>query len=108
MASENTYTTIETDTTLSVSPVLSQVCCMTDSPEQQGQMSAILKEAFCVAHTELASVFPSGQTAAAGHSAPCPLEDSPGRQLRDDRTVALLEKYSEMLLFIAEKKMDSS
>lgn len=31
-------------------------------------------------------------------------EDSPGRQLRDDRAVALLEKYSEMLLLRMTEK----
>ncbi len=36
----------------------------------------------------------------------CPsrTEDSPGRQLRNDRTVALLEKYSEMLLLRMTEK----
>lgn len=34
-------------------------------------------------------------------------EDSPGRQLRDDRAMALLERYSEMLLLrMAEKKLE--
>lgn len=78
---------------------------MADGSEQQAQMSAVLKEAFAEARRELASLCPEDGRPA-GQAGASPLDQSPGRQLRDERTVALLEKYSDMLLQIAEKKMD--
>ncbi|XP_030633812.1 WD repeat-containing protein 62 [Chanos chanos] len=79
--------------------------------EQQVQMKLILQEAFTGVQSELDSLCPppqrsAGKVAAASAEAHPAVEDSPSRQLRDDRAVALLEKYSEMLLRIAEKKMD--
>lgn len=49
--------------------------------------------------TELSTLCP--QETQVGRPVP---EDSPGRQLRDDRAVALLEKYSEMLLMRMTEK----
>ncbi|KPP65215.1 WD repeat-containing protein 62-like [Scleropages formosus] len=78
---------------------------MEDNIEQLQHMKSVLTDAFLTIQTELDSVctrslYPS-------QKASClPAEESPGRQLKDDRTMALLEKYSEMLLRIAEKKMD--
>ncbi|XP_048837761.1 WD repeat-containing protein 62 isoform X3 [Brienomyrus brachyistius] len=81
----------------------SKLCSMEDGTEQQLQMKSILTDAFVAVQSELDSV--QGQRPLP--KAICPsAEESPGRQLKDDRTVALLEKYSEMLLRIAEKKMD--
>lgn len=56
-------------------------------------MKSILQEAFVGVQTELNTL--CSQETQVGRPVP---EDSPGRQLRDDRAVALLEKYSEMLL----------
>lgn len=76
---------------------------MEDGTEQQLHMRSILTDAFAAVQTELDSV----QGRRPPLKAICPsAEESPGRRLKDDRTVALLEKYSEMLLRIAEKKMD--
>ncbi|KAK1786048.1 hypothetical protein P4O66_017784 [Electrophorus voltai] len=76
--------------------------------EQQVQMKSILQEAFTGMLQELGCLCPQ-EPCCAAQQASQPLEDSPGRQLRDDRAMALLEKYSEMLLLrMAEKKMDCS
>ncbi|XP_023663006.1 WD repeat-containing protein 62 isoform X2 [Paramormyrops kingsleyae] len=81
----------------------SKLCSVEDGTEQQLHMRSILTDAFAAVQSELDSV--QGQRPPP--KAICPsAEESPGRQLKDDRTVALLEKYSEMLLRIAEKKMD--
>ena len=66
-------------------------------------MLSILQEAFVGVRDELDSV--------CIQSPPPPLpppEDSPGRQLKDQRAVALLERYSELLLQMAEKKLDTN
>ncbi|KAL0972723.1 hypothetical protein UPYG_G00193920 [Umbra pygmaea] len=84
-----------------------KVSCLKENPEQRAQMSAVLREALCVVQVELDTVAPLGlRTHTAGQHTSCLPDDSPGRQLRDDRTVALLERYSEMLLRIAQNKMD--
>lgn len=71
--------------------------------EQQVQMKSMLQEAFGGILQELHSICPQ-DTRAAVTRLP---EDSPGRQLRDDRAMVLLERYSEMLLLrMAEKKSD--
>ncbi|TSN57726.1 Mitogen-activated protein kinase-binding protein 1 [Bagarius yarrelli] len=71
--------------------------------EQQIQMKSMLQEAFGGILQELHSLCPQDISSAVP---PLP-EDSPGRQLRDDRAMALLERYSEMLLLrMAEKKLD--
>uniref|UniRef100_A0A3P8Z162 WD repeat domain 62 n=1 Tax=Esox lucius TaxID=8010 RepID=A0A3P8Z162_ESOLU len=89
--------------------LFTQVSRLSSGTDQQAQMSDILREALDVVQMELDLVVPSGQrTAVAGPCGPRPPEDSPGRHLRDDRTVALLERYSEMLLRLAERKMDSN
>lgn len=66
-------------------------------------MLSILQEAFTGVRSELDSVLAPSPPP----SLPLP-EDSPGRQLRDQRAVALLERYSELLLKMAEKKMDAN
>ncbi|KAJ8368713.1 hypothetical protein SKAU_G00087410 [Synaphobranchus kaupii] len=84
----------------------SKLCSAEDSPEQQVQMRAILTDAFAAVQKELDGVCMRGPRPPPPKTS-CPsAEESPGRQLKDDRTVALLEKYSEMLLRIAEKKLD--
>nr|XP_055051599.1 WD repeat-containing protein 62 isoform X1 [Misgurnus anguillicaudatus] len=77
----------------------SKLCSTQESSEQQEQMKSILQEAFVGVQSELNSLCP--QEKKSGRPVP---EDSPGRQLRDDRTVALLEKYSEMLLLRMTEK----
>lgn len=62
-------------------------------------MKSILQEAFVGVRTELHTLYPQETQS----NRPLP-EDSPGRQLRDDRAVALLEKYSEMLLLRMTEK----
>ncbi|XP_057207402.1 WD repeat-containing protein 62 isoform X2 [Triplophysa rosa] len=76
-----------------------KLCSTQESSEQQEQMKSILQEAFVGVQTELHSLCPQETQS----SRPVP-EDSPGRQLRDDRAVALLEKYSEMLLLRMTEK----
>lgn len=67
------------------------------------QMKSMLQEAFGGILHELHSLCPQDISSAV----PQLPEDSPGRQLRDDRAMALLERYSEMLLLrMAEKKLD--
>ncbi|XP_060743849.1 WD repeat-containing protein 62 [Tachysurus vachellii] len=71
--------------------------------EQQMQMKSMLQEAFGGILQELHSLCPRDLNSAVAQLP----EDSPGRQLRDDRAMALLERYSEMLLSrMAEKKLD--
>lgn len=83
-----------------------QLCSAEDSPEQLLQMRAVLTDAFGAVQRELDTVCARGPRPPPTNTS-CPsAEESPGRQLKDDRTVALLEKYSEMLLRIAEKKLD--
>lgn len=76
-----------------------KLCSTQESSEQRVQMKSILQEAFVGVQTELNSLCP--QETRRGRPVP---EDSPGRQLRDDRAVALLEKYSEMLLLRMTEK----
>ncbi|XP_036392882.1 WD repeat-containing protein 62 [Megalops cyprinoides] len=85
----------------------SKLSSMKDNPEQQLQMRSILTDAFSAVQSELDSVCPQSSRPPGKTSCPS-AEESPGRQLKDERTVALLEKYSEMLLRIAEKKLDCS
>ncbi|XP_076138798.1 WD repeat-containing protein 62 isoform X2 [Alosa pseudoharengus] len=81
----------------------SKLCSHTELPDQQAQMLSVLQDAFAGVRSELDSVF----TPSSPPLPPLP-EDSPGRQLRDQRAVALLERYSELLLQMAEKKMDAN
>ncbi|XP_033852425.2 WD repeat-containing protein 62-like isoform X1 [Acipenser ruthenus] len=84
----------------------SKVVTCNESPEQQVQMKAILADAFSSVQRDIDSV----ESGKSGHSAPHRPEatPSPTRQLKDERTMALLERYSEMLLQITEKKLDSN
>ncbi|KAF4086104.1 hypothetical protein AMELA_G00102950 [Ameiurus melas] len=71
--------------------------------EQQLQMKSMLQEAFGGILQEFHSLCPQDLISAV----PQLPEDSPGRQLRDDRAMALIERYSDMLLLrMAEKKSD--
>ncbi|KAG5269554.1 hypothetical protein AALO_G00203330 [Alosa alosa] len=81
----------------------SKLCSHNELPDQQAQMLSVLQDAFAGVRSELDSVF----TPSSPPLPPLP-EDSPGRQLRDQRAVALLERYSELLLQMAEKKMDAN
>ncbi|MFT7803807.1 mitogen-activated protein kinase-binding protein 1-like [Arapaima gigas] len=83
----------------------SKLSLMEDTLEQQQQMKSILMDAFLAIQAELDSVC-TQRLQPSQKASWTPVEESPGRQLKDDRTVALLEKYSEMLLRIAAKKMD--
>ncbi|XP_026138602.1 WD repeat-containing protein 62 isoform X2 [Carassius auratus] len=75
-----------------------KLCSVPDLSEQQEQMKSVLQEVFVGVQSELNSLCPQ-------ETRPRPVpEDSPGRQLRDDRAVALLEKYSEMLLLRMTEK----
>ncbi|KAG1953652.1 WD repeat-containing protein, partial [Pimephales promelas] len=76
----------------------SELCSIPELSEQQEQMKSILQEVFVGVQCELLSLCPQET-----HARPVP-EDSPGRQLRDARAVALLEKYSEMLLLRMTEK----
>ncbi|XP_072547959.1 WD repeat-containing protein 62 isoform X2 [Salminus brasiliensis] len=74
---------------------------------QQVQMKSILQEAFAGILQDLDVVCPQNLCSSASQTSRPPPEDSPSRQLRDERAMALLEKYSEMLLTrVAEKKTD--
>ncbi|XP_062408359.1 WD repeat-containing protein 62 isoform X2 [Sardina pilchardus] len=81
----------------------SKLCSHAELPDQQAQMVSVLQDAFAGVRSELDMVF----TPSSPPLPPLP-EDSPGRQLRDQRAVALLERYSELLLQMAEKKMDTN
>ncbi|KAJ8280306.1 hypothetical protein GJAV_G00053000 [Gymnothorax javanicus] len=83
-----------------------KLCSVEDKPEQQLQMRTILTDAFAAVQRELDGVCACGPRPPPSKTSCSSAEESPGRHLKDDRTVALLEKYSEMLLRIAEKKMD--
>ncbi|KAM9468830.1 WD repeat-containing protein 62 [Clarias gariepinus] len=85
--------------------VYSKLQDISELSEQQTQMKSMLQEAFGGILRELHALCPQDQ-----NSADLPLpEDSPGRQLRDDRAMALLERYSEMLLLrMAEKKVNNN
>ncbi|XP_056138991.1 WD repeat-containing protein 62 [Lampris incognitus] len=64
-----------------------QMRVVNESSEQQLHVLSVMKEAFSAAHADLGSVLPEGR-------APV-----------DDRTLALLEKYSHMLLQITKEKL---
>ncbi|XP_051965560.1 WD repeat-containing protein 62 isoform X2 [Xyrauchen texanus] len=80
----------------------SKLCSIPELSEQQEQMKSILQDTFVGVQSDLNVLCP--QTCPSTQSARPVPEDSPGRQLRDDRTVALLEKYSEMLLLRMTEK----
>ncbi|TRY85153.1 hypothetical protein DNTS_006348 [Danionella cerebrum] len=81
----------------------SQLCAVPEISEPHEQMKSILQEVFVGVRSKLNAFCPSPEShPSTPRSHPIP-EDSPGRQLRDDRAVALLEKYSEMLLLRIEK-----
>ncbi|KAI2655968.1 WD repeat-containing protein 62 [Labeo rohita] len=80
-----------------------KLCSIPELSEQQEQMKSILQEVFVGVQSELNSLCPQKTRPSTQSTRPVP-EDSPGRQLRDDRTVALLEKYSEMLLLRMTEK----
>ncbi|XP_063061845.1 WD repeat-containing protein 62 isoform X2 [Engraulis encrasicolus] len=98
----------------------SKLSSQADLPDQQTQMLSILQGAFAGVQVELDSVFTSSSSSSPPSPPPPPAtpaptpvggpppEDSPGRQLRDQRTVALLERYSELLLKMAAEKMEAS
>ncbi|XP_016314637.1 WD repeat-containing protein 62 isoform X2 [Sinocyclocheilus anshuiensis] len=80
-----------------------KLCSVPELSEQQEQMKSVLLEVFVGVQSELNSLCPQETRPSPQSARPVP-EDSPGRQLRDDRTVALLEKYSEMLLLRMTEK----
>lgn len=80
-----------------------KLCSVSELSEQQEQMKSILQEVFVGVQSELNSLCPQKTRPSPQSARPVP-EDSPGRQLRNDRTVALLEKYSEMLLLRMTEK----
>uniref|UniRef100_A0A8C1VCC9 WD repeat domain 62 n=1 Tax=Cyprinus carpio TaxID=7962 RepID=A0A8C1VCC9_CYPCA len=80
-----------------------KLCSVPERSEQQEQMKSILQEVFVGVQSELNCLCPQETRPSPQSARPVP-EDSPGRQLRDDRTVALLEKYSEMLLLRMTEK----
>uniref|UniRef100_A0A8C1Q4R7 WD repeat domain 62 n=1 Tax=Cyprinus carpio TaxID=7962 RepID=A0A8C1Q4R7_CYPCA len=80
-----------------------ELCSVPERSEQQEQMKSILQEVFVGVQSELNCLCPQETRPSPQSARPVP-EDSPGRQLRDDRTVALLEKYSEMLLLRMTEK----
>lgn len=81
----------------------SKLCSIPELSEQQEQMKSVLQEVFVGVQSELNSICPQKTQPSTQSTRPIP-EDSPGRQLRDDRAVALLEKYSEMLLLRMTEK----
>lgn len=60
------------------------------------QLSCVLEEAFDFVHTELQTV---RQGDGCGGSAP-------SGQVQDDKTISLLEKYSELLVQMTQKKLN--
>ncbi|KAI5625672.1 WD repeat-containing protein 62 [Silurus asotus] len=73
--------------------------------DQQMQMKSMLQEAFSGILQELHCLSPQDLNSVVTQLP----EDSPGRQLRDDRAMALLERYSDMLLLrMSEKKLGSN
>ncbi|XP_017574693.1 WD repeat-containing protein 62 isoform X1 [Pygocentrus nattereri] len=87
----------------------SKLQAISELSEQHVQMKSILQEAFAGILQELDLLCPQNPCLTAHQTTQQPPEDSPSRQLRDDRAMALLEKYSEMLLLrMAEKKTDCS
>ncbi|XP_016327370.1 mitogen-activated protein kinase-binding protein 1-like isoform X2 [Sinocyclocheilus anshuiensis] len=80
-----------------------KLCSIPELSEQQEQMKSILQEVFVGVQSELNSLCPQETRPSIESTRPVP-EESPGRQLRDERTVALLDKYSEMLLLRMTEK----
>uniref|UniRef100_A0A9J8AGY2 WD repeat domain 62 n=1 Tax=Cyprinus carpio carpio TaxID=630221 RepID=A0A9J8AGY2_CYPCA len=80
-----------------------KLCSTPELSEQQEQMKSILQEVFVGVQSELKSLCPQEMRPSIESTRPVP-EESPGRQLRDERAVALLEKYSEMLLLRMTEK----
>ncbi|XP_033883197.3 WD repeat-containing protein 62-like isoform X2 [Acipenser ruthenus] len=83
----------------------SKVVSCNESPDRQVQMKAILTDAFSSVRRDIDSV-ESGKSHRSAPHRPDEATPSPTRQLKDERTMALLERYSEMLLQITEKKLD--
>lgn len=91
-----------------------------DSRQEQHEMAQVLSEAFEVVRAELSSLpqssppSPSGGPAAGGSlcTVGCrpvgPVEPGTGRLASgEERTLALLEQYSELLLQAVEKRLDN-
>ncbi|KAI4885882.1 hypothetical protein NFI96_032824 [Prochilodus magdalenae] len=85
----------------------SKLQAISELSEQQVQMKSIMQEAFAGVLQELDLICPQNPCIKAYQTTHQPTEDLSSRHLRDDRAMALLEKYSEMLLLhIGEKKTD--
>nr|XP_006013149.1 PREDICTED: mitogen-activated protein kinase-binding protein 1-like isoform X1 [Latimeria chalumnae] len=80
--------------------IYSMVAACDGSPEEQLQMKSILQEAFNMVRKELDWVEP--QRSRSNSQSISPLVT---KQLKDSWTEALLERYSEMLLAMMQKKM---
>ncbi|XP_035262391.1 mitogen-activated protein kinase-binding protein 1 isoform X1 [Anguilla anguilla] len=76
-----------------------------ESSEEQREMAQVLSAAFREVRAELDSLSPSAPAGAA-RGALCGLGGKEGG-LGEDRTLALLEQYSELLLKAVEKRLDN-
>lgn len=79
-----------------------QLHTSSDSSEHQQEMARVLTETFSVMQTELNSL-PSYQPAS---DSVCVLNSGTG-VVGEERTLALLEQYSLLLLRAVEKRMDN-
>ncbi|XP_075905756.1 WD repeat-containing protein 62 isoform X3 [Nelusetta ayraudi] len=70
---------------------------LSDSPDKRLQMSSVLLEAFNVVHSELQVALQAGGVLA---------DSTPAGTLEHQQTVCLLEKYSERLLQMTQKKLN--
>ncbi|XP_072555425.1 mitogen-activated protein kinase-binding protein 1 isoform X2 [Paramormyrops kingsleyae] len=74
--------------------------------QEQQEMAQLLTEAFGSVRTELDSLPPCPPTKGPGGAATCMLGNRPSGQ-GEERTLALLEQYSELLLKAVERRLDS-
>lgn len=74
--------------------------------QEQQEMAQLLTEAFGSVRTELDSLPPCSPTKGPGVAATCMLDNRPSGQ-GEERTLALLEQYSELLLKAVERRLDS-
>ncbi|XP_046873401.1 mitogen-activated protein kinase-binding protein 1 [Hypomesus transpacificus] len=80
-----------------------------ESNQEQGEMARVLSEAFDAVRAELNSL-PEGRNSARVPESPLPLcmlgsQAEPG--VGEERTLALLEQYSQLLLQAVEKRLDN-
>lgn len=83
-----------------------QLSSSTEQRQKQQEMTGVLTEAFEAVQAELNSLPHYTEGRSSSSSSVCALGSGEGG-VGEERTLALLEQYSQLLLRAVEKKMDS-